>query len=702
MKSWIAKHDLERHPRRAGGFAFCDLNVHSFGADTNHQKIVCTVMSEVFSPLRKALGKSDAKPIHILRNLEGLVDSGEMLVVLGPPGSICSTFLKTIAGMNDGAKVDKTTRLNYRGISAEEMHSRYRGETIYTTEVDVHFPHMTVKDTLDFAACARAPREVPDGLTTAQWADQMCRAYMAAFGIAHTADTRVGDDVVRGVSGGERKRVTIAEATLSGAPVQCWDNSSRGLDSSNAIEFCRTVRLSTELGGAAAAIALYQASQAVYDTFNKAPVLYQGRQIFFGHTTEVTPYFEALGFVKPERQTDADFATSMTSPQERTVRNGYESRAPRTPDDFATAWKNSPERAALVKDLEHYNATFPLHSEACQVFEESRKAQKSRHLRAGSPFTLSYAGQVRLCLSRALLRLKGDPSTTVGQLVGNTVMALILGSVFYRLDNDTASFFQRGAVIFFAVLISAFGSSLEVLTQYAQRPIVEKHARYAFYHPSAEAVASMVVDLPCKVTNAIVFNIVLYFMVGLNQTPGAFFYFVFITFLTTLTMSMFFRTIASPSRTLSQALIPSALLILAAVIFTGFAIPIDYMLPWCRWINYLDPVAFAFEALMINEFAGRQFPCTQIVPAHGSIEAGTAVCSVVGAVPGREVVDGTAFIVSSYNHDPSHWWRNVGIIVAFTIGLMVIYLAATDLISAKESNGEVLVFLRNRKSAVVL
>lgn len=114
MKSWIAKHDLERHPRRAGGFAFCDLNVHSFGADTNHQKIVCTVMSEVFSPLRKALGKSDAKPIHILRNLEGLVDSGEMLVVLGPPGSGCSTFLNTVAGMNDGAKVDKRTIKAYR------------------------------------------------------------------------------------------------------------------------------------------------------------------------------------------------------------------------------------------------------------------------------------------------------------------------------------------------------------------------------------------------------------------------------------------------------------------------------------------------------------------------------------------------------------------------------------------------------------
>jgi len=85
------------------------------------------------------------------------------------------------------------------------------------------------------------------------------------FGISHTINTKVGDDFVRGVSGGERKRVTIAEAVLSYAPLQCWDNSTRGLDSANAVEFCRTLRTQCDVFGASACVAIYQAPQAAYN-----------------------------------------------------------------------------------------------------------------------------------------------------------------------------------------------------------------------------------------------------------------------------------------------------------------------------------------------------------------------------------------------------------------------------------------------------
>ncbi|KAG7116425.1 ABC multidrug transporter C like protein [Verticillium longisporum] len=181
--------------------------------------------------------------------------------------------------------------------------------------------------------------------------------------------------------------------------------------------------------------------------------------------------------------------------------------------------------------------------------------------------------QVQLCLWRGWQRLIGDPSITVGSLIGNTVMALIIGSVFYNLQNTSASFFQRGALLFFALLMNAFASALEILTLYAQRPIVEKHSRYALYHPSAEAVASMLVDMPYKLLNCLVFNITLYFITNLRREAGAFFFFLLISFFTVLAMSMIFRTIASSSRTLSQAMVPAAILILILVIFTGFVIP---------------------------------------------------------------------------------------------------------------------------------
>ncbi|KAL2857306.1 putative multidrug resistance ABC transporter [Aspergillus pseudoustus] len=695
----LQNDDDQAHPSRSLGVAFSNLNVHGFGSDTDYQKSVGNVWLQALSLVRQALGHRQRK-IEILRDLDGLVEAGEMLVVLGPPGSGCSTFLKTIAGETHGFYVDSSSHLNYQGATAKHVAHDFRGEAIYTAEVDVHFPKLTVGDTLFFAARARAPRHLPGGATVNEYATHMRDVIMAMFGISHTKDTIIGNDFVRGVSGGERKRVTIAEACLSMAPLQCWDNSTRGLDSANAIEFCKTLRMQADINHTTACVSLYQAPQAAYDNFDKVLVLYKGRQIYFGPTSSAKQYFLDMGFMCPDRQTDADFLTSMTSPKERIVRQGFEGQVPKTPDEFAARWKSSSQRALLLDSIRSYNERFADGAELAK-FKQSRRAQQAKLQRAASPYTLSYPQQVQLCLRRGYWRLKADPSITLSSLFGNSVVSLILASMFYNLQEDTNSFFQRSALLFFAILINALGCGLEMLTLYAQRGVVEKHARYALYHPSAEAFASMLMDLPYKILNTISFNIILYFMANLRREPAAFFFYLFTSFIITLTMSMMFRSIASLSRTLVQALPASAILILALSMYTGFAIPVDYMLGWASWIRYLNPISFGFESLMVNEFHKRDFRCVSFVPSGpGFSDAGpnNRVCSTVGSIPGRPFVNGDDYITSLYGYTASHKWRNIGIIFVFMIGLMVVYLAATELITEKRSKGEILVFRHGHKA----
>lgn len=136
---------------------------------------------------------------------------------------------------------------------------------------------------------------------------------------------------------------------------------------------------------------------------------------------------------------------------------------------------------------------------------------------------------------------------------------------------------------------------------------------------------------------------------------------------------MLFRTIAATSRTLTQALAPAAILILAIIIYTGFAIPVPDMLGWSRWINYIDPVAYGFESLMINEFAGRNFQCSSFVPAGPAyVSAGglNRICTTVGSAAGANVVSGTTYINTSFQYYESHKWRNLGIIIAIMMFLM--------------------------------
>ncbi|KAF5552562.1 ATPase [Fusarium phyllophilum] len=681
---------------RTAGIAFKNLNAYGFGQATDFQSTLTNSVLKASNFARKVFGDKGQR-IDILRDVDGYVESGEMLCVLGPPGSGCSTMLRSIAGETHGFHFGNDTVLNYQGIRPEQMNKAYRGEAIYTAEVDHHFPHLTVGDTLYFAARCRCPPKdrLPHGVTAREYAEHLRDVIMAMFGISHTKNTRVGDDYVRGISGGERKRVTIAEAALGYSPLQCWDNSTRGLDSANAVEFCRVLRTQADTIGIASCVAIYQAPQSAYDLFDKVVVLYEGRQIFFGKTDEAQAYFENLGFICPEQQTTADFLTSMTNPAERITRQG--ANPPRTSDEFARAWQQSQQRSRLIDEIDYYMEQHPFDGPDLQKFSESRRLDQTAAQRERSPFNLSYLQQYTINLWRGFTMLIGDPSITLTMLISNLFEGLIISSIFYNLPFNTTSFFRRTILLFFIVLMNAFSSILEIMTLYAKRKVVEKQSRYAFYYPSAEALSAMATDLPYKVVNSILLNCTLYFMCNLRREPGPFFSFLLLSFSITLCMSMMFRFIGSATKSISQALAPACIILLGLVLFSGFAIPPAYMQNWLAWIRWVNPVYYGLESVYLIEFVGQQFPCSDFVPngpGYENLGSGQYVCNVPGSVPGQSFVKGEDYLKASFGFVNSHRWRNFGIIIVWTVFFMALHLWTTEYVASERSKGEVLVFLR--------
>ncbi|TKA74913.1 hypothetical protein B0A55_03757 [Friedmanniomyces simplex] len=679
---------------KRAGVVLKDVNVRGTGSALNLQS---NVGSFLMSPLRLgehlSFGKKDSK--QILRNFNGLMKSGELLIVLGRPGSGCSTFLKTITGELHGLDLDKGSTVHYNGIPQKQMMKEFKGEVIYNQEVDKHFPHLTVGETLEHAAALRMSDRRPMGISRKDFIKHITQVVMAVYGLSHTYNTKVGNDFVRGVSGGERKRVSIAEMALAGAPIFAWDNSTRGLDSATALTFTRSLRQTANIAGSSHAVAIYQASQAIYDLFDRAIVLYEGRQIYFGPVTRAKPYFEEMGWFCPVRQTSGDFLTSVTNPAERQAKEGFENKVPRTPDDFEAYWRRSPDFAKLQEEIQAYETQYPSgHAGQLEELRATKHEAQAKHVRKGSPYVVSIGMQIQLNAKRAYHRMMNDKASTFTPVAANIIMALIIGSVFFGTPNATVGFQSKGAVLFFAVLLNALSAISEINSLYSQRPIVEKHASYAFYHPWTEAMAGIVLDIPIKFLQATAFNIILYFLAGLRREPSQFFIFFLINFISTYVMAAVFRTMAALTKTISQAMALSGVLILAIVVYTGFMIPVTYMHPWFSWIRYINPVFYAFEILIANEFHGRHFTCSQFIPAYTPLQGNSFICSSKGAVAGELTVSGDAYIATSYTYYYSHVWRNFGILLGFLIGFLVIYFIATELNSSTTSTAEVLVFRR--------
>ena len=675
------------------GFTFKNLDVVGTGAALQLQSTVGSAFMALFR-LRETLNLGHKPEKHILRNFNGAVRSGEMLIVLGRPGSGCSTFLKTICGELQGLERSKDSVIQYSGIDQKIFKKELRGEIVYSQENEKHFPHLTVGQTLNFASAARTPSARVRGIPRSAFSHHIAEVAMSIFGLTHTKNTKVGNDFVRGVSGGERKRVSIAEMALGGSPIAAWDNSTRGLDAATALEFVRSLRVSSDIVGMTCAVAIYQASQSIYDIFDKAIVLYDGRQIYFGPADTARAYFETMGWQCPPRQTTGDFLTSVTNPQERAAREGYENKVPRTPDDFERYWLESNEFKACKREIAEVEEEYLVAGAALEDFRESHHQAQAKHVRPASPYTISIPMQIKLCTVRAYQRRWNDKASTISVVAGQIIQSLIVGSVFYGTPENTGSFFAKGAVLFFAVLLNALLSISEINGLYDQRPVVEKHASYAFYHPFAEALAGIVSDIPIKFLISTCFNVILYFLAGLQRTPSHFFIFFLFNFISTLLMSAFFRTIAASTKTISQALAFAGVAVLAIVIYTGFTLQRSFMHPWFKWISWINPIAYSFEALLVNEVHGQYYPCAEssLVPPYGTGDH--FQCAVSGAVAGQEKVSGDAWVGTSYGYSYAHIWRNLGFLFAYMIAFYTIYAVASELNSKSTSTAEYLVFRR--------
>ncbi|KAK8078824.1 hypothetical protein PG994_002631 [Apiospora phragmitis] len=628
---------------------------------------------DYWTPLKSLLGLGPkGKEVTILDDFRGLVKPGEMVLVLGKPGSGCTTFLKSITNQRYGYTVVDGEVL-YGPFTAEEF-NKYRGESVYCQEDEVHHATLTVEQTLGFAIDVKTPKKLPAGVNKTKFREDVITMLLKMFNIEHTRHTVVGNALIRGVSGGERKRVSIAEMMITKACVLSWDNSTRGLDASTALDFAKSLRIQTNLYKTSTFVSLYQASENIYKEFDKVLVIDEGKQVYFGPANEARAYFEKLGFAKKSRNTTPDYVTGCTDEWERDYAEGYSpANAPHNAETLREAFNKSDHAVRLKEEMEAYKASLQQETEKHDDFKVAVR-QGKRSGAKHSVYSVGFHIQVLALMKRQFALKLQDRTALIIGWIRTIIIAIVLGTLYYDLSQSSASAFSKGGLLFVALLFNAFEAFSELASTMTGRAIVNKHKAYAFHRPSALWIAQIFVDTAFSAVRIMVFSIIVYFMTNLTRSASAFFTFYLLILVGNLAMTLFFRIVACLSPDFDYAIKFAVIIITLFILTSGYLIQYQSQHVWIRWIFYINALGLAFSSMMANEFKDNQLTCsgTQLVPSgpgYDSIE--NQVCTLAGSQAGTDQVSGAAYITNGFSYAPSDLWRNFGIIMALIVFFLV-------------------------------
>ncbi|KAL4188821.1 hypothetical protein AMTRI_Chr08g162380 [Amborella trichopoda] len=539
---------------------------------------------------------SDKHSLTLLNNVSGIVKPGRMTLLLGPPASGKSTLLMALAG-----KLDKTTsgHITYNGESLQNFYPRRT--SAYVSQIDNHIGELTIRETLDFAARCQGARGQTAGYLSdltnlekerkihpspeidAFMKHSLATDYvMRVPGLDICADTLVGSDMDRGVSGGQKERVTTGEMVVGPRKTLFMDEISTGLDSSTTFQIVKCVGNFVHLMEGTVLMALLQPAPETFELFDDLILLSEGQIVYQGPQESVLEFFESLGFVIPLRKGVADF------PQEVMSRK-----------DQAQYWADN---------LRPY--VFVLTSKIAEAFKESKygklvesnllvpfnKANENQSALARSRYAVSKWEIFKACFARELLLISWHRflyifRTCQVAFVGLITCTMVLRTRIHPTDEINGNLYLP--CLFFGLVHMMFNGFSDLPILISRLPVFYKQRDNLFYPAWAFSIPSLILCIPYSIVEALIWSCVVYYTVGFAPGGGRFFRFMFILFSVHQMALGLFRTIGA----IGQDMVVTNT-------FGSFALLIMFytIKPWWIWGYWISPLSYGQSAISINEF----------------------------------------------------------------------------------------------------
>lgn len=559
------------------------------------------------------------KKLTILDDISGIIRPSRLTLLLGPPGSGKTSLLLALAGrLPPGLKM--SGRITYNGHDLREFVPQRT--SAYVSEQDCHIAEMTVRETLAFAARCQgvgskydmllelARREKQSKLKPEEDLDIFIKAMsldgkdtsllvdyiLKILGLDICADTLVGDEMLKGISGGQKKRLTTGELLAGQTRVLFMDEISNGLDSSTTYQIIKYLKHSTRALNGTTVISLLQPAPETFELFDDVILLSEGQIVYQGPRISVLNFFASMGFTCPERKNVADFLQEVTSK-----------------NDQAQYWSDltRPHQYVPVEKFVEAFRFFSVGSNLCRdLFTPFNRRDNHPAALSTTPYGVKNWELLKIGYSWQRLLMKRNSFIYVFKFIQLFFVACISMTVFFRTKMHHNTIDDGGlyvGALYFSMVMILFNGFTEVPMLVMKLPVVYKHRDLHFYPCWIYSIPTWLLSIPTSLMESGVWVVVTYFVIGYDPNVIRFFKQFLIFFLLHQMSLGLFRVMGSLGRNMIVANTFGSFAMLVVMGLGGYVISRDSIPPWWEWGFWISPLMYCQNAVSVNEFLGHSW-----------------------------------------------------------------------------------------------
>ncbi|XP_078269100.1 broad substrate specificity ATP-binding cassette transporter ABCG2-like [Rhinoraja longicauda] len=592
----------------------------------------------------------------ILCNINGVMRPG-MNAIMGPTGSGKSSLLDILA-----ARKDPTGLKGHVLINGAPQPANFKCTSGYVVQDDVVMGTLTVRENLQFSAALRLSRSI-HSKEKRERVDKVIKE----LGLTNVADSKVGTPFIRGVSGGERKRTNIGLELIIDPSVLFLDEPTTGLDASTALAVLMLLKRMSKKGRTII-FSIHQPRYSIFKLFGSLTLLAHGKLVFHGPSREALSYFSSIGYTCEAFNNPADFFLDIINGDSTAVNSQsvIEIDPEMSLDETDVTYEKH-----VVNDLEGEFTRSNYHRDMMAALKKISREDLGEAFLVSREITYatSFFHQLKWVTRRSYKNLLRNPQASVFQVMVSLALGLMVGAIFFQVENNMAGIQNRVGAMFFLTTNQCF-TSISVIELFVSEKKIFMHEYISgYYRIISYFLAKLFVDLiPMRAVPSIIFTFVIYFMIGFRLDVGAFFVAMLTLVQVSVTATSLGLAVATGQNIIGIANLIISIIFVIMIIFSGLLVNLPSVLSWLSWLQYLSIPRYGLTALEVNEFIGLNFCNSSEMVSSLGVHVGSTVPETI--CTGEQYLERQGITASQWSLWKNHVAMAIMMMILFTISYL--------------------------------